>query len=79
MSDLEERLQLVRSRQQEATRRRAQAEAKLDTVRAQREDVLARLKAMNYDTVEAAQQRAVALKAETESVLADIEAKVRGL
>lgn len=79
MTDIEKRLSELRNQQGEATRRLAQAEAKRDQVIARRTETLEALKEMGYDTPEAAQEAAVALNNETESILAQIEEKVAGL
>ncbi len=79
MSDLESRLQQVRARQQEAFRKRAAAEAKLDAVRSQKQDSLDRLSDMGFSSPQAAKERAQELKTQSESVLAGIEEKVRPL
>lgn len=77
--DIEGRLQALRSKQQEAQRRYAQAEAKLDAVRSQKQALLTGLKEQGFETVEDARVRVKELSAETEQILAQIETKVNGL
>lgn len=77
--DVESRLQSLRSKQQDARRRYAQAEAKLDTVRSQKTALLKGLKDQGFASVDAARERVRELSTETEDILAQIEEKVRGL
>jgi hypothetical protein len=77
--DVEARLQQVRTKQQDAHRKRAMAEARLDAATARRDDALKQLKDLGFSTVAQARERAVALEEETEQILAAIEAKVRDL
>lgn len=77
--DIEQRLSSIRARQQEAQRRHATAEAKLDQVRARREEVMQSLSAQGFSTPEEARARVESLKSETEEILADIEGKVGSL
>ncbi len=79
MATVEERLTGIRTQQQEAGRRRATAEAKLDEVRARRENLMAALKEHGCADVGSAQQRLAELSEESEKALALIEEKVRGL
>lgn len=79
MSDVEVRLQQLRSKQQDAQRRYAQAEAKLDAVRSQKETLLAGLKENGWESVEAARERVQALSAETQAILEKIEQQVVSL
>lgn len=78
-SELEARLAQVRARQQETIQRRGKAEGQLDALRAQKSDLTAKLAGMGYESPEAAAERSKALLAETEQVLAGIEAKVKSL
>lgn len=77
--DVENRLQNLRAKQQDAQRRYAQAEAKLDSVQAQKRDLLKGLKEQGYEDVAAAKVRVSELSAETEEILSQIEEKVSGL
>lgn len=77
--DIENRLQTLRSKQQDAQRRYAQAEAKLDAVRAQKTALLKGLKEQGFPDAKAAQKRVTELSAETDSILAQIEEQVSGL
>ena len=79
MDDVELRLQNLRTKQQDAQRRFAQAEAKLDQVRSQKATLLTSLKEQGYADVAAARDRVQALSAETQAILAQIEEKVAGL
>ncbi len=79
MSDIEERLQSLRSRQQEAVRRKAQAEAKLDSVRARKEQILGQLSEEGFQSPEAAREEVQNLSDQVEEVLREIEEKVQGL
>lgn len=77
--DVEARLSALRTKQHDAQRRHAQAEAKLDAVRAQKTALLEGLREQGYDDVDAARVRVQELTAETEAILAQIEEKVAGL
>jgi hypothetical protein len=78
-TDVEDRLQKIRTKQQDSHRKRAQAEARLDAARARQAEALQALRDLGFSTVAEARDRAVALEAETEQILADIEAKVKDL
>jgi chromosome segregation ATPase len=77
--DVEARLQNLRTKQQDAQRRHAQAEAKLDSVRAQKTALLEGLAEQGYPDVDAARARVQELTAETAEILSQIEEKVAGL
>lgn len=77
--DIETRLQSLRTRQQEAARRYAQAEAKIDTVKARRAEILASLKEHGFDSPEEARAEVENLSSQVEATLEKIEEKVRGL
>jgi chromosome segregation ATPase len=77
--DVESRLQALRTKQQDAQRRHAQAEAKLDTARSQKQALLDGLKKQGFPDVKAARARVQELSAETETILAQIEEQVAGL
>lgn len=79
MSDVEKRLTELRTQQTEAQRRLATAEAKRDQVVARREEALTALKDMGFDSPEAAAAAATELDAKTEAILSQIEEKVAGL
>lgn len=76
---IEVRLQNLRTQQQEATRRVAQAEAKLDTVHARKREIEEALAEAGYETPQDARARVEELAGEVESVLEDIEQKVSTL
>jgi hypothetical protein len=77
--DIETRLQTLRSKQQDAQRRHAQAEAKLDNVRAQKTSLLNGLKEQGFSDTTAAQKRVKELSTETEAILSQIEEQVSSL
>lgn len=77
--DIENRLQNLRARQQEAQRRHATAEAKLDQVRSQRQQLLDALKSHGFDTPEEARAAITSMKQKTEKILAEIEKQVADL
>lgn len=77
--DIEYRLQTLRSKQQDAQRRHAQAEAKLDQVRSQKTSLLNGLKEQGFPDAKAAQKRVKELSAETEEILVRIESQVSEL
>lgn len=77
--NIETRLQSLRTQQQEASRRYAQAEAKLDTVQSKRESLMSGLKEQGFDSPEAARKHVEELSSEVEEILVQIEEKVRGL
>lgn len=77
--DAESRLQGLRTKQQDAQRRHAQAEAKLDSARSQKAALIDGLKNQGYPDVKAARKRVEELSAETETILAKIEEQVSGL
>jgi Holliday junction resolvasome RuvABC DNA-binding subunit len=78
-TDVEKRLTELRSQQSEAQRRLATAEAKRDQVVARKAEALEALKGMGYESPEEAATAAQELSAQTEAILAQIEEKVAGL
>lgn len=79
MSDIETRLQSLKDRQQEAARRYAQAEARLDTVRARRDELMDALKEHGFDTPSQAREKVNELSGEVEQILEKISEEVSGL
>lgn len=79
MNDVETRLQNLKMKQQDAQRRYAQAEAKLDQVRSQKAALLTSLKDQGFPDVAAARTRVQELSSQTDAILAEIEEKVSGL
>lgn len=77
--NIEQRLQSLRSRQQEAVRQKAQAEAKLDSVRARKDQILQQLSDEGFPDPEVARVEVQSLSDEVEEILTDIESKVQGL
>lgn len=76
--NIENRLQSLRTQQQESARRHAQAEAKLDTVLARKTQLLEGLHQQGFKDPEAAREEVIALSAEVEEILDQIEARVQG-
>lgn len=79
MSEIEDQLSSLRTRQQEAARRYAQAEAKLDQVKARQAQIIDSLKSQGFESAVAAQAEVARLESEVQEVLAEIESKVSGL
>lgn len=79
MDTIENRLQSVKARQNEAQRRQATVEAKLEQVDTQRKQLLAALKEQGFETPDEARQHVEELKQKTEAILTQIEEKVSGL
>lgn len=77
--EIEDRLAALRARQQEAQRRRATADARLDQVQARKAELLAGLKEQGFDSPEEARAHVQELSKETEKILASIEEKVGSL
>lgn len=79
MDTVETRLQQARAKQQEKARLYAQAEAKLDAVRAQKASLLKGLKDQGFEDAEQARKRVQELSSEVDQILAEIEEKVSSL
>lgn len=72
-------MSLLRSQQQEAGRRRAQAEAKLDEIASRRKRLIEALGEHGCENEEQAHKRLKELGEQSEKALAEIEEKVKGL
>lgn len=77
--DVEKRLTELRTQQTEAQRRLATAEAKRDQVAARKQEALDALSELGYDSPESAAKAAQELHEQTEAILGQIEEKVAGL
>jgi len=77
--NIETRLQTLKTRRHEASRRRATAEAKLDEVAARKAAVHASLKEQGFDTPDEAAAEVQRLTTEVDEILDEIAQKVEGL
>jgi hypothetical protein len=77
---VEERLSSIRSKQGDAQRRAAKADAQRDEAAARKDKAMALLKTeFDCETVEQASKKLTTLRAQTDDVLSKIEEKVAGL
>lgn len=76
---IEGRLLSLKSKRQDASRRRATAEAKLDEVASRKAQVLQKLKEQGFDNPEDASKEVQALTEQVDSILDEISEKVSGL
>lgn len=77
--NIETRLQSLRTRREEANRRRSVAEAKLDEVAARKTQIEQALSDQGFDTPEAARDEVQRISTEVDTILDEIAEKVSGL